>query len=299
VAGEKASPPSPPGLRLGRELKRLREAGGYGGRRGVEQVAARLEISGATIYRAEAGAGMRRERDVRELCALYGASPERAAALVELARQAKTPGWWNGYDIPAHLALYLGLEAAAKEIWWFEPLLAPGLLQTEDYARAIITAGRPVADGHAETAAKIAFRMERQSAALSRAERPPALQVVIGEEALRRPIGGASVQAEQLDRLLQAADMPNVSVRVVPVAAGMYQGVGTGPFEVLFQPPDTDGQTYEPPTVYAETFASAAYLDEPADVSRYTTAFEDIRSCALSDPDSRALIKSTTEELRA
>jgi hypothetical protein len=121
---------------------------------------------------------------------------------------------------------------------------------------------------------------------------------VIGEEALHRPIGGARVQAAQLDRVLQAADMPNVSVRVVPIATGMYQGVGTGPFTVLFQHPDTDGHSYEPPTVYAETFASGAYLDDPDEVGRYTTAFEDIRSCALSTEDSRTLIKHSMEELR-
>lgn len=297
MAGEKASPPTPPGLRLGRELKRLREAAGYTGRRGVEQVAAELEISGATIYRAEAGAGLRKDRDVRDLCGIYSASPERTAALLELARQDRTPGWWAGYDIPAHLALYLGLEEVAQEIWWFEPLLMPGLIQTEDYARTVITAGSTAAADDAETAAKIRFRLERQ-AVLLRAERPPTLDVMIGEEALRRPIGGESIQAAQLDRLLQAADMPNVSVRVVPIAAGMYQGVGTGPFEVLFQPPDTDGLSYEPPTVYAETFTSAAYLDDPAEVSRYRTAFEDIRGCALSPEDSRTIIKDSIEGLR-
>jgi transcriptional regulator with XRE-family HTH domain len=296
MAGEKASPPTPPGLRLGRELRRLREAAGYTGRKGVEQVAAALEISGATIYRAEAGAGLRKDRDVRGLCTIYGASPDRTAALQELARQDRTPGWWAGYDIPVHLALYLAMEEVAAEIWWFEPLLMPGLIQTEDYARTIITAGHPTAADNPETVSKVRFRMERQ-AVLLRRERQLTLDVVIGEEALHRPIGGASIQTAQLDRLLQAADMPNVSVRVVPIAAAMYQGVGTGPFEVFLQSPDTDGLSYEP-AVYAETFLSAAYLDDGDDVSRYQAAFEDIRRCALSTEDSQTLIKDSIEGLR-
>src|SRR5258707_13176361 len=147
-------PASPPALRLGRELSRLREAAGYVGRRGAEQVAAATGISVATIYRAEKGDGLKKERDVRALLDLYRASPERAVAVMELVRQTKTPGWWAGYDIPAHLGLYLGMEEVAAEIWWFEPLLIPGLLQTEDYARTILTAdGLPADD--AATASKI------------------------------------------------------------------------------------------------------------------------------------------------
>ncbi len=289
-------PASPPALRLGRELSRLREAAGYPGRKGAEQVAAETGISVATIYRSEKGEGLKKERDIQALLAVYRANSDRAGALMEMVRQTKTPGWWAGYDIPEHLALYLGMEEVAAEIWWFEPLLTPGLLQTEDYARTIIRAdGLPADD--AETASKIQFRMDRQ-AVLLRDERPPALHVVMGEEALRRPIGSPAIQTAQLEALLQAADLPNVSVRVVPVAAGFYQGVGTGPFEVLHFPPDSDGVVYEPPTVYAEAFRSAGYFDDPADVSRYTTAFQDIRRCALSEADSRTLIKNSTEALQ-
>jgi len=296
MAADKANT-SPPGLRLGRELRRLREAAGYVGRRGVEQVSAVTKISTATIYRAEKGEGVKKERDVQALLDLYHASPERAAALVELVRQTKGPGWWAEYDIPPHLGLYLGMEQVAQEIWWFEPQLTPGLLQAEDYARTIITAGKPGPDD-AETVSKIRFRMNRQTV-LFRAERPPLLQVVMGEEALRRPIGGPTIQAAQLERLLEAVGLRNVSVRVVPVAVGFYRGVSTGPFEVLHFPPDSDGVVYEPPTVYAESFASGGYFDNITEVARYTTAFEDIRGCALSESDSQALIKQAAEALRA
>lgn len=287
---------SPPGLRLGRELKRLREAAGYDGRKGAEQVTAETGISVATIYRAEKGEGLKKERDVRALLDLYRATSDRAASLMELVRQSRAPGWWAGYDIPAHLGLYLGMEQVAAEIWWFEPLLTPGLLQTEDYARTIITAGRPSDDP--ETASKIRFRMDRQ-AILSRAERPPSLHVVMGEEALRRPVGSPDIQAAQLERLLHAADLPNVSVRIVPVTVGFYRGISTGPFEVLHFPPDSDGIVYEPPTVYAELFTSGGYFDTPAEVARYTSAFDDIRNRALGEADSRTLIKQAAEALRA
>ncbi|HEX4830923.1 MAG TPA: helix-turn-helix transcriptional regulator [Trebonia sp.] len=287
---------SPPGLRLGRELKRLREAAGYDGRKGAERIAAETGISPATIYRAEKGEGVKKERDIRALLDLYRASTERSAALMELVSQTRTPGWWAEYDIPVHLGLYLGMEQVAAEIWWFEPLLIPGLLQTEDYARTIITAGRSGADDP-EVTAKIRFRMERQ-AILLRSERPPALHVAVGEEALRRPIGSAAIHAAQLERLLQATDLPNVSVHVVPIAVGFYRGVSTGPFEVLHFPPDSDGVVYEPPTVYAELFTSGGYFDDPAEVSRYTAAFEDIRNRALDEADSEALIKRAVEALQ-
>lgn len=286
---------SPPGLRLGRELNRLREAAGYEGRRGVERAAAEIEVSPATIYRAEKGEGLKKERDVRAMCQLYGASPERTAVLLDLVRQVKTPGWWAGYDIPADLGLYLGMEQAAAEIWWFEPLVVPGLLQTEDYARMIITAGRPGAADEA-AARMIRFRMERQLI-LDRSPNPPSLHVMLGEEALRRPVGGPAVHAAQLTRLAETAALPAVSVRVVPIAAGYYRGLATGSFEVVHFPPDSDGQVYEPPTVYAEGgFAGAGYFEDPGGVARYTEAFEGIRGRALTEADSLTLIRQAAEE---
>lgn len=290
---------SPPGMRLGRELNRLREAAGYEGRRGVERAAAEIELSAATIYRAEKGEGLKKERDVRAMCRLYGASPERTAVLLDLVRQVKTPGWWAGYDIPADLGLYLGMEQVASEIWWFEPLIVPGLLQTEDYARTIITEDSPRVSGDEAASKMIRFRMERQRV-LDHSPDPPSLRVLIGEEVLRRPVGGHAVHAAQLIRLADAAALPAVSVRVAPVALGYYRGIDTGPFEVLHFPPDSDGHVYERPTVYSDGgFAGAGYFEDPGDVARYTAAFEAIQDRALSEADSLTLIRQATEVSQA
>jgi transcriptional regulator with XRE-family HTH domain len=291
-------PASPPALRLGRELSRLRDAAGYTGRKGAEQVAATTGISVATIYRAEKGEGLKKDRDIQALLGVYRANAERADAVMELVRQTKAPGWWAGYDIPEDFGLYLAMEQAASEIWWFEPLLTPGLLQTEGYARTIITADSQAEMTEDETASKIRFRMDRQRI-LDRAPDQPSLHVLIGEEVIHRPIGGPAVQAAQLDRLHQAAALPSVSVRVVPFGTGYYRGLDTGPFEVLHFPPDSDGQVYERPTVYADGgFAGTGYFESPEEVARYTAAFEAIRSRALSEADSRTLIKQSTEVLR-
>ncbi len=292
-------PASPPALRLGRELSRLREAAGYPGRKGAEQVAAETGISVATIYRAEKGEGLKKERDIQALLDLYRANPDRAGALMELVRQTKTPGWWAGYDIHPDLGLYLAMEEAAAEIWWFEPLLTPGLLQTEDYARTIITADGQAKMTEAETVSKIRFRMDRQRI-LDRTPDQPSLHVLIGQEVIHRPIGGPAIQAAQLDRLHQAATLPSVSVRVVPFGTGYHRGLDTGPFEVLHFPPDSDGQVYERPTVYADGgFAGTGYFGKPEEVAKYTAAFDEIRSRALGEADSRTLLKQAMEVLRA
>lgn len=290
---------SPPGLRLGRELNRLREAAGYEGRRGVERAAAELELSAATIYRAEKGEGLKKERDVRAMCQLYQASAERTAVLLDLVRQVKTPGWWAGYDIPADLGLYLGMEQVATEIWWFEPLIVPGLLQTEGYARTIITEDSPRVSEDEAASKMIQFRMERQHV-LAHSLNPPSMRVLIGEEVLRRPVGGQAVHVAQLARLAEAAALPTISVRVVPVGVGYYRGIDTGPFEILHFQPDSDGEVYERPTVYSDGgFAGSGYFEDPGKVARYTAAFEAIQGRALSEADSQSLIRQSAEVPRS
>jgi transcriptional regulator with XRE-family HTH domain len=291
---DRIMPASPPALRLGRELKRLREAAGYTSRRAVEQIADNLELSPATIYRIEKGEGLKKEKDVRAMCDLYGANSDRTAALMDLLTQSKAPGWWAEYSdgiIPADLRLYLALEQAADTIWWFEPGFMPGLLQAEDYARTVITEISPGAPEE-ETAAKIRFRMERRQRVLAREPAPPLLHVVIDEAVIRRTVGGPAVHAAQLDWLhQQAAAMPNVSLRVVPFNVGYHSGLDTGSFELLRFPPDSDGQIYETPTVYHDGgYAGTQYIDSSEEVARYFAAFEG---------ESRNLIKQVAEVTRA
>lgn len=297
-----AMPASPTAVRLGRELRRLREHAGHTSRRAVEEIAGQLELSPATIYRIEKGEGLKKDKDIRGMCALYGTSPERTAALMNLLAQSKAPGWWAGYGdsiIPADLRLYLALEQDADTIWWFEPGFMPGLLQTEAYARAAITEGSPGV-GEAGIAAKTRFRMERRQRVLTREPAPPELHVLIDEAVVRRPIGGPAVHAAQLESLREAAGMPGVSLGVVPFSAGFHVGLDTGSFELLKFPPDSDGEQYETPTVYADGgYAGTRYTESPREVARYSAAFEAIRRRALGPGDSRNMIKQAAEALRA
>ncbi len=295
-------PASPPALRLGRELKRLREAAGYKSQHAVRELGKTLEISPATIWRIEKGEGLKKEKDIRSMCEVYGATPDRTAALMDLLSQSKAPGWWAEYGdgiIPADLRLYLALEQAADTIWWFEPGFVPGLLQTEDYAKAAITEGSPgVSDD--EIAAKIRFRVERQQRVLDHEPTPPSLHVLIDEAVIRRNIGGPAVHAAQLDQLHQAAGMPNVSLGIVPFSVGFHPGLDTGSFELLHFPPDSDGQVYESPTVYHDGgYAGTQYIDSSGEVARYSAAFEAIQRCALSESESRNMIKQVAEVTRA
>ena len=295
-------PASPPALRLGRELRRLRERSGRAGRRDIQLIADELELSPATIYRVEKGEGLKKDKDIRAMCEVYGASPERTAALMELLAQSKAPGWWADYEdgiIPPDLRLYLALEQAADTIWWFEPGFMPGLLQTEDYARAAITEGSPGV-GEQEIMAKIRFRMERRQRVLTREPAPPSLHVLIDEAVIRRLIGGPSVHVAQLESLYEAAGRPNVSLRIIPFDVGFHVGLDTGPFELLKFPPDSDGKQYETPTVYADGgYAGTRYIESSEEVDRYSAAFEEIRRRALNPDGSRNMIKQVAEVLRA
>jgi len=285
-------------MRLGRELKRLRDASGIT----IERISRAVEISAATIYRMEKGDGLKKEKDIRGLCALYGATPERTAVLLELLAQSKVPGWWARYGddiVPADLRLYLALEQDADTIWWFEQGFIPGLLQSEDYARAAITEGSPGVSEE-EIESKIRFRMERRERVLGREPAPPSLHVLIDEAVIRRAVGGPAVHAAQLDRLYEAATMPNVSLGVVPFEAGFHLGLDTGPFELLKFPPDSDGEQGARPTVYADGwYAGTRFVDSPEGVARWSAAFESIQRRALDAGDSRDLIKQVAEVVRA
>jgi transcriptional regulator with XRE-family HTH domain len=282
-----------PRRQLGRYLRDLRNQS----RLTVRAAAARLEWSEAKIWRIETGQTALRSLDVEAMCKIYGAPPETTDGLMGLAKETKARGWWHSYGdvIPEGFDVYIGLEEAASQFSWYESELVPGLLQTEDYARAVIGADNPGMD-EAQVEQRVRVRIARQ-ALLTRLTTPPVLQVVLNEAILHRPIGGGEVMTRQLERLAEAGELSTVSIRVMPFSAGLHRGVMSGPFEILRFPLHGNGQETEPPIVYVEGFTGALYLDRPRELDRYDDAFTNIWETSLDERASQELITQVIREL--
>jgi len=260
---------------LGVHLRRLREA------KGVTREAAGYEIrsSESKISRMELGRVGFKERDVSDLLTLYGVTDQvQRDTLLGLAREANTPGWWHRYgDLLANwFQPYLGLEAASALIRTYEVQFVPGLLQTEDYARAVIMLGHGSAKAE-DIERRVSVRMARQQ--LLTRPNPPQLWAVVDEATLKRPIGGAKVMRAQIEALIDATRLPNVQIQVIPFEAGGHAAAG-GAFTILrFREPDL------PDLVYLEQLTSALYLDKREDVDEYALAME--RLCVEADLPAR------------
>ena len=291
---EQATGSTVPRRQLGRYLRDLRGSQ----RITVKTAAEKLEWSETKVWRIETGQTSLRSHDVELMCRIYAAPPDLTEALMGLAKETKAKGWWHAYGdvIPEGFDVYIGLEEAASQLSAYQTELVPGLLQTEQYARAVITADNPGVD-EAEIDRRVHVRIARQ-ALVRRQTAPPELTVVLNEAILRRPVGGSQVMAAQLGSLADSAGLPNVTLRVVPFRAGLHHGVMSGPFVILRFPRNGDGHDSEPATVYVDGFTGALYLDKPREVERYATAFESIWSVALDEPASRELINQAAEELR-
>jgi hypothetical protein len=282
-----------PRRQLGRYLRDLRNQA----RLNVRTAATRFEWSEAKIWRIETGQTSLRSLDVETMCRIYGAQPDVTEALMGLAKETKARGWWHSYGdvIPEYFDVYIGLEEAASHFAWYGSELVPGLFQTEDYARTVIRADNPGVDD-AEIERRVHVRMARQ-ALLTRVTDPPALQVVLNEAILHRPVGGRKIMMSQLQQLTEASELPNVSIKVLPFAVGLHHGIMSGPFEILRFPLNGSGQDTEPPTVYVESLTGALYLDKPREVDRYDTAFTDIWESSLDERASQELISQVAREL--
>ena len=273
--------------RLASELRSLREAA----RLTCEEVAEHLECSASKISRVETGRVSVSPRDVRDMLALYGVDPQRLDSLVQLARESRQKGWWHAYSdtIQPRFATYVGLEDAASEIRTYEVNLVPGLLQTEDYARSVISAGNLT--GSLEAAERrVALRMARQPMLLS-GHNPPQLWAVLDEAVLHRTVGGPGLMRLQLEHLVDVASRPNVAVQVIPYGAGAHPGMGK-PFVILSFPERAD-----PDVVYLEDLTSTLYLEDVDEVDRYNVLFNHLRATALSFEESAALMTSVAKEL--
>jgi transcriptional regulator with XRE-family HTH domain len=292
MAAETTAGPTVPRRQLGRHLRALRNQA----KLTTKLAAQALEWSEPKLWRIETGQTALRSLDVEAMCRVYGATADVTQGLMVLARETRTAGWWHPHDdvIPDWLDLYLGLEEAASRLQRYDPELVPGLLQTAAYAREVIMADQPD-PGEAEVTGRVQARLARQ-ALLIRVTAPLTAEVLLGEAVLRRLVGGPQVMAEQLDQLADAALLPNVSIRVVPLRARLHRGVLSGPFAILRFPVNGDGQESEPPVVYVAGFTGALYLEQPAEIQRYQEVYTGISAAALDEPASRTLIRQAALE---
>ncbi len=260
---------------LGAQLRKLREAKGVS----REDAAWEIRASESKISRIELGRVGFKERDVADLLTLYGvADEEERKALLALARNANMPGWWHKYGdvLPSWFQSYLGLETAAALIRTYEVQFVPGLLQTKEYARAVILLGHGNAPAE-EVERRVGLRMARQEL-LSRPDAPQ-LWVVVDEAALRRPIGGPKIMRAQIEALIEATKLRNVRLQVIPFHAGGHAAAG-GAYTIL-RFPDQE----LPDVVFVEQLTSALYLDKREDVDHYAAAME--RLCVEAEPPGR------------
>jgi len=269
--------------RLAGELRRFREAANLT----IDEVGEKLECSASKISRIETGHVGVTPRDVRDMLDLYGIDEDKREALVQLAREARQKGWWHAYT-EVFTGSFVGLESEAASLHTHQALLVPGLLQTEDYTRAVIRAIRPdVAD--AEIDKRVRGRLARQR--LLTDPHPPEYWAVIDEAVLHRLVGGPKVMRAQLLRLAETAALPHVTLQVVPFGAGAHAGM-EGPFLILGFPEQAD-----PDVVYVENTTSGVYLEQPSDVRRYTLMFDHLRAAALKPDDTIAMIKRSADRL--
>jgi hypothetical protein len=273
-------------IALGTHLRRLREASSVT----PGQAGEAIRATHSKISRLERGRSGAKQRDVADLLTLYGITDEAEREdLLALARQASTPGWWQQYNdvLPRWLELYVGLEKAASIIRTYEVQFVHGLLQTEDYARAVILIANASASAE-EIDRRVSVRMKRQQ--LLTQPDAPELWTVLDEAVLRRPPGGPEVMRAQLEHLLQITDLPNVTVQIVPFDVGPHAAAG-GPFTILrFPEPDL------PDLVYLEQLNSAVYLDHPDDVIDYVTVMDQLCVQALSMAASKKMLRALIKQ---
>jgi transcriptional regulator with XRE-family HTH domain len=272
--------------RLGIELRRLREQAELT----CEDVGQRLECSGTRISRMETGRISVRPGDVRELLEVYRVTGAEADSLVQLAREARRKGWWHTYArvLPHWFEAYIGLESEAVRLRDFQPLVMPGLLQTEDYARAVLRAA-PHAGSSAEIDRQVALRMERQK--ILSQDCPPHLWVVLSESVLRVHVGGPAVMRAQLHWLAEVAGQPNLTLQVLPFTTTAHVHP-ISPFTMLEFPDAAD-----PAVVYLEHLTGSLFLDNEDDVRRYRVIFDHLCAEALSTSQTAGLIARLAAEL--
>jgi transcriptional regulator with XRE-family HTH domain len=271
--------------RLAAELRSLRAASGLT----REEVVERTGINSVTMYRIEHARVRPQTRTLRTLLDLYGVEKEQQADLVALLRDARERGWLHPYqsELPEQYMTFIGFEGEAESASNYESLFVPGLLQTEDYARAVITGVLPFASRD-EVERRVEVRMERQQ--VLRGDNPLQLWGIVDEAALRRQVGSPAVMRAQFCQILEASELPNVTFQVIPFDAGAHAGM-PGSFIVL-----QFTEEAIPDVIYIDSMAGDLFLEAESDVRRYKLVFEHLRAVSASPDASRSLLASLATE---
>ncbi|MGW2325926.1 helix-turn-helix domain-containing protein [Streptomyces sp. NPDC001700] len=284
--GEARSAPTVGQMVLGMRLRHLREQAGVS----YDAAAKALHVNQTTVRRMEKAEVGLKLPYVEKLLRTYGVGQDEVESFLGLVEEANRPGWWHRFRdvLPDWFSLYVSLEGAASRIRAYEPHFIPGLLQTEDYARALLRIGFPQGTEQ-EIDRRVALRMERQDL-LSRPGGPH-LWAVMDETVLRLHIGGPQTMRAQIDRLIEATHLPNVTLQVVPFASGPHPGMG-GPFQLFrFQIPEL------PDIVYAEGLTGAGYLDQRTDVAAYLEALDRMGTQATPARRTENFLREIRKEL--
>jgi transcriptional regulator with XRE-family HTH domain len=271
--------------RLGSELRRLRDASGMN----IDEVAAHLHCSSSTVSRIEKARVRVTLSVVRDMLELYGVTGQQREGLILLAREAREKeGWWHAYGDVPDVRTYISFESAAESLHLYESLLIPGLIQIEDYARMVLAIIYPNLRTE-EIERHVELRMARQ--VILRGDDPLVHRVVLDEAALRRLLGMGHLVPNQLRHLIEATEMPNVSVQILPFRAGAHGGM-IGPFAILSFPDSAD-----PDVVHIEQPTGDLYLDQDNETQRYRLLFERLRAAALTPDRSTAFMTELMKEL--
>ncbi|MEV6983211.1 helix-turn-helix transcriptional regulator [Sphaerisporangium sp. NPDC051017] len=269
------------------ELRRLRTAADLT----REEVTERTGINGATLYRLETARARPQARTLKALLDLYDVDGQQRGELAALLKESNERGWLHTFEpeLPDQYAAYISFEQEGRRLLNFESLFVPGLLQTEDYARAVIRGTLPMASRD-EVDGRLEARMQRQ--ALLVKDEPPHLWAVIDEAVLHRHVGGGKVMRAQLQRLHDAADQPNVTLQVVPFVGGAHPGMHGSFIIMQFERGNAD-------IVYLESMTNDLFLESETDIKRYNLVFEHLRAVSSSPAATRALVAAVlAQELK-
>jgi hypothetical protein len=271
--------------RLGAELRRYRDAAGLT----IDHVAESLDCSASKISRIETGQTGASPRDVRDMLALYTVGDAELESLMDIARGTRQRGWWQPYG-SVLTGAYVGFEAAAHRIGSYEAHCVPGLLQTEEYAYSLISAARDDLSRE-EIADRVRVRKARQ--AILTQDEPVEFWSILDEAALLRPVGGPDVMREQFDHLLAAAELPNVTLQILPLSAGAHPGM-EGSFVLLHFSDEMDRDT-----VYVAMATGGVFQEKPEELARYTLILERLKDVALPAEESVVFVAKLAKELHS
>jgi transcriptional regulator with XRE-family HTH domain len=263
---------------LGFLLRQLRIERGLS----VEDVTTRLLFSPTKLSRLETGRAGASPRDIRDLSDLYGvADPTERQRLMDLAREGKQRGWWQEYALP--YATYVGLEAEAASISEYNSDLVPGLLQVEDYARAVVQSAADPPPDDPTIEQRVVARIKRQ--VLLTQDDGPLFHCILDEGALRRPVGGPAVMRAQLARIVELATLPKITFQLIPLDVGAHPGLESTFVILDFEEPTVND------VVYVGGLVGNLYMESVADLERYRRVFSRLLSIALSPEDSIAAVR--------